>query len=162
MRIRRLDGGYGRIAGPPRRSHACRRIDDAVIARLDIGRRESRAVMKQHVGPQCERIDPPVRRHPPGFRQVALDVRIIRRVELQEGGVQGSDGVKEGKGGIGVTVVVGRLALDGELKRPASLRRRLRIRVRGETGCRQSDRGDDQDDGLRSGPDPIGTSHVNP
>src|SRR3954470_17414234 len=87
QRLGPIDAADGAEIDLPRRDHARRRMRDALIARLDIGRGQFRPVVEQHVRPQLEGIGLSVGRHGPGVRQIADDLRVVRRIELQQGRV---------------------------------------------------------------------------
>ena len=83
QRVGRVDAADRAEIDLARRGDALRRMDDALIARLDIGRGQLRAVMKQHIGAQLERVGLPVRRDVPGLRQIADDLRVIGGIEFE-------------------------------------------------------------------------------
>ena len=85
QRIGRVDAGDRGVIGLAHREDALRRVDDALVARLDIGRGQPRSVVKENIGPQLEGVGEPIRRHAPRLGQVADDLRIIGRVEFEQG-----------------------------------------------------------------------------
>lgn len=81
--------------------------------------------MEQHVLPQLERVGESVGRDAPAFGEVAHHLRIIGRVEFEQGGIVGDDRMNKDKREVGVTVVIGRLGIDSECQYAAPARTRL-------------------------------------
>ena len=77
--------------------------------------------MKQHVRPQLERISAAIGRHIPRFGQIADHLRVVGRVELEQGRVMRRDRVQDGKGNICVAIVVVRLDEDRKFERATAL-----------------------------------------
>ena len=104
------------------------RMHNALVARLDIGRGQTRAVVEQHVRSQLERISLPVWRGFPGLRQVADDLRIIAGIKFEKRRIMRRNRVQKRKRGVAVTVVISRLHRRGKFQHTATLRRDLRAR----------------------------------
>ena len=68
-RVGRVDARDRRVIDLARRNDSGGWVDDALVARLHVGRGQLRAVVKEDVGPQLEGIGEPVGRHIPRFRQ---------------------------------------------------------------------------------------------
>ena len=81
--------------------------------------------MKEDIGSQFEGISEPVGRHIPRFRQVADDLRVIRRVEFEERRVMRRDRVQEGERYVAMAIVIAGLDEHGEFEGAAALRRRF-------------------------------------
>src|SRR6185312_9397376 len=108
---------------------------DALVARLDIGRGELRAVMKQHVRTELEGIGELVGRNTPALGEVAFHLRIVGAVEFEQGRVVGRYRMEKSEGDVGVAVIARRLGIDGEFEHAATLwRRALRGRLRRQSG----------------------------
>src|SRR6516165_12458088 len=118
-RVGRIDARDGGVIDLARRDDTWRRVRDALVARLDVARRQSRAVVKQDIGPKFEAIGEPIGRNAPRLRQVADDPRIISGIEFEQGRVMRRDGVQESKGYVAVTIVIAGLDGDRELERSA-------------------------------------------
>ena len=131
LRIGRVDARDRGVIGLAHRGDTLRRMDDALIAHLHIGRSQFRPVVKQHVGAQLEGVSTPVRRDGPGFGKIAHHLRIVGSVEFEKCGVVRRHDVNQNEREIGVAVVVGRLGVDGKRQDAAALRRR---RGAGEAG----------------------------
>src|SRR5215469_11719315 len=121
-------------------------MDDALIARLDVRRRHLRAIVEENIRPQLEGVGETVGRDTPRFRQVSDDLRVIGRVEFEEGRVMRCDRVEEGEGNVAVAVVIAGLDENGELKGAAALLdqpgRRVTARRRDDSqGDREHDHG---------------------
>ena len=82
--------------------------------------------MEQHVWAQFEGVGLPVGRHAPGLRQVAQDLRVIGRVELQQGRIVRRHGMQEREGGVAVAVVIAGLDRHRKFESAAAFGARLR------------------------------------
>src|SRR5215472_18765525 len=78
--------------------------------------------MEQHVLAQPERVGEPVRRDTPVFRKIAHHLRIVGGVEFKQRGIVRDDRMNEDKREVGVTVIIGRLGIDGECQYAAPAR----------------------------------------
>ena len=126
QRIGRIDARDRRVVGLAHRDDALRRVDDAFVARLYIGRGQFRTVMKQHVRAQLEGVGAPVRRRAPGLGEVADHLWIVGGVEFEKRRVVRRHDVHEDEREIGVAVVVRRLGIDRKRQDPAAVRCRRR------------------------------------
>src|SRR5438105_10921650 len=124
-RIGSVDTRDGGVIGLADRKHTLWRVDDAIVARLDVGRGEGRPVVKQHIAAQLESVRPPVGRDAPGFSEVTHDLWIIRRIEFEQCRVVRNNRMDKYKREIGVTVVVRRFGVDCKHQSAAPLRDRL-------------------------------------
>src|SRR5215469_4372387 len=78
--------------------------------------------MEQHVLAQLERVGEPVGRDIPALREIAHHLRIVGGVEFEQRGIMRDDRMNEDKREIGVTVIIGRLSIDGESQYTAPAR----------------------------------------
>ena len=76
--------------------------------------------MEEDVGPQPEGIDEAIRRYVPGFGQITDDLRVIGRIELEQGRVMRCDRVQKRKRYIGMAVIISGLDEDGKFERSAA------------------------------------------
>ena len=121
LRIRRLDRRDVFVGCLADGHHALRRVADALVACLDVGRGHRRAVVELDARLEPEGVGEAVGRYLPGFGQVALHLRIVRLVEFQERVVVRPHRVDEGERGGAVAIIVRRLGADGELEHSAAL-----------------------------------------
>ena len=130
-RVLQLEDDRGRIGrlhvevlviGLADRNHALRRGNDAVVAGLDVGGGERRAVVELDAGTDLEGVGHLVRRDGPALGQVGDDLGIVLAVELDEQRVVRGDRVDQRERGAAVAVVVGGLGHDTEAERAALLR----------------------------------------
>ena|SRR5438105_9229627 len=98
--------------------------------------------MKEDIGPQPESVGQPIWRYAPRLGQIADDLRIVGRVEFEQGRVMRCDGMQESKGYIAVAVVISGLDGDREFESAAAPRTRLRD---SRTAGDKNDEGSDQD-----------------
>jgi hypothetical protein len=137
-RIGSIDAIDRRVVDLSRRDHALGRVDDTLIARLDVGRGQMAAVVEEHVGPQPEAVGKPIGRHGPAFRQIACHLRVVGTVEFEQGRIVRCDRVHKRKRDVGIAIVVAGLGVDREIEDTPAPGLRLR-------GCgSQRDRGERQ------------------
>ena len=121
-RIRRIDRADRCIIHSAHRNNSRRRPNDPFVACLNVLRGQRRAVVKQYVGMQLERIGKPVGRDRPRLRKITFDVWIVRRIELKQSRVVRRDRVQSRKRNVGMAVVIGGLCVDREIQHAAAFR----------------------------------------
>ena len=110
-------------------------MDNPLIARLDVRRGQTRAVVEQHVRSQFEGIDLPVGRDLPRLRQIADHLRITGRIEFEKRRIMWRYRMQERERGIAVAIVVPGLDRRGKLQHAAARRHALSAgRLDGENG----------------------------
>ncbi len=123
QRVGRVDAGDRAVIDLPRRDHAGRRMDDALVARLDIRRGQFRSIVKEDIRAQLEGVSLPIGRHAPGLRQIANDLRIIGGIELQQGRIVRRHRMQKREGGVAVAIIIAGLDGNREFERAAAFRR---------------------------------------
>src|SRR5262249_28483937 len=96
-----------------------------LIARFDIGRGQTRAVVEQYIGAQLERIGLPVGRDFPRLRQIADHLWVIGRVELEERRIMRRYRMQKREGRVAMTIVVTGFDRRGKFQDAAAFRDNL-------------------------------------
>ncbi len=110
-RIGRLDRLDGRVLPLAERHHVRGRVDDLVIRRLHVLRREVAAVVEFHAATKLEGVRPAVLGDRPGFGEIAdhFRTRSIGRVEPEQGAVDRGERMDQRERSLTVPVVGGGL-----------------------------------------------------
>src|SRR3954462_259919 len=126
-RVDRIDVGHEPLAN---RDDALRRIANAIVARLDVLGGEWRAVVEFHVRMQLECIGLRIWRDGPALGEIADDLRIVRRVDLEQVGIVRREQMNDREQYRLVTVVGRRIArIDAEHECAAAHRLLLSMRL---------------------------------
>src|SRR5262249_10513123 len=88
-RIGRLDARHRRVVVLSDAAHALRWKQDLVVAGLDVGRGQRRAVVEPDARTYLERVREPVGRDLPVARDISADVRVAVWIDLEQRAVEG-------------------------------------------------------------------------
>ncbi len=120
QRIGRVDAADRSEIDLPRRRYAGRRMDNALIACVHIGRGQSPPVVKQNVRAQFEGVGLAIGRHIPGLCQIADDLRVVGRIEFEQRRIMRRYRVQKREGGVAVAIVIAGLDRRREFQRAAA------------------------------------------
>ena len=134
--IRGFHARHRRVVMLPDAADPFGRKEDLVVASLDVGGRQRRAVVETDVLTDLERVSEPVRRDLPFARHVADDVRVAVGVDLEQRAVERRDRLDGGEGLFLVRVEARRVGADGRQEDSAA--------ARGLRGLRPDGRGDQE------------------
>ena len=120
--VRSIDRRDVLIERLSRRQHARLWLDQALVGRPNVGRREQRPIVELHVLPELEGEGQPVGAGGPGRGDIRLDAHVLPVAGVfEQRGIVRAHGVRDPERGAGMTVVTGGLSDDGEVENATAL-----------------------------------------